>query len=187
MSLDQFLVRLRQAWVIQRQQIQVILGALCILVCIVCWEKSQWTQPARSDLLHNLPHSAHGANLSTSTSASDKSAHGGSHSDCSINAWSCKHSRAWFRGQEHRWPELEDLADTYCQLDLSPEPEAAGTLAEPQLNLHNCMFAACHLMLHVSSCTMIALPSCRVCGLYYLSVDYFTAWTGILTTAKVVS
>ena len=124
MSLDQLLVRLRQAWVVQRQQIQVILGALFFLVCIVCWEKSQWTQPARSDLLHNLPQSAHRANLSTS----DNSAHGVSYSDSSINAWSCKHSRTWFRGQQHRWPELEDLADTYCQLELSSESEAAGTL-----------------------------------------------------------
>ena len=122
MSLDQLLVRLRQAWVVQRQQIQVILGALFFLVCIVRWEKSQWTQPVRSDLLHDLPQSAHLANLSMS----DNSAHGGSNH--SVSAWSCKHSRTWFRGQAQRWPELEEIADTYCQLALSSEPEGAGTL-----------------------------------------------------------
>lgn len=103
---------------VQTPQFQLVFGALCVLVCIVCWEKSQWTQPARSDLLHNLPQSA---NLSTS----DHSDPDGSQSG-STNPWSCQHSNAWFQGQEHRWPELEDLADTYCQLELSSAPEAAG-------------------------------------------------------------
>lgn len=112
---------------VQTPQFQLVLGALCVLVCIVFWEKSQWTQPARSDLLHNLPQSAYHANLSTS----DHSDPDASHSGC-INAWSCQHTNAWFQGQEHRWPELEDLADTYCQLELSSEPEAAGTQLVPQ-------------------------------------------------------
>ena len=120
MSLDQLLVRLRQAWVVQRQQIQVILGALFFLVCIVGWERSQWTQPARSDLLHNLP-----ANLS-----SDNSGPSECHSD-SVDAWNCKHSAMWFHDQEHRWPELEQLADAYCQLELPSAPTAAGTRLPP--------------------------------------------------------
>lgn len=118
---------------VQRQQFQVILGALCVLVCLVCWEKSQWTQPARSDLLHNLPLSAHHANLSTSDISDPDGSHSGS-----TNAWSCKHSNAWFQDQEHRWPELKDLANTYCQLELSSEPEASGILySNLSLSLHN--------------------------------------------------
>lgn len=110
MSLDQLLVKLRQAWRVQRQQIQVIAGALALLACIVCWERNQWTQPARSDLLHDLPPSqpAYFPDVGT-----DKLGQGASQS----NAWSCEQSAAWFHQQEHRWPELEDIATKLCQLE----------------------------------------------------------------------
>ena len=189
MSLDQLLVRLRQAWVVQRQQIQVILGALFFLVCIVCWEKSQWTQPARSDLLHNLPQSAHLANLSTS----DNSPHGGSNSD-SVNAWSCKHSRTWFRGQRQRWPELEELADTYCQLALSSEPEGAHTLLqpppEPAPQHLSCNMISSHASCQPTHGGCLVFMQHASSSNYFISArstgSLFCSLTGILTTAQVL-
>ena len=118
MSLDQLLVKLSQAWRVQRQQIQVIAGALAFLVCIVCWERSQWTQPTRPDLLHDLLPSqpAYFPDLAT-----DKLGQGASqHSD--VSAWSCEESASWFHHQEHRWPELEEITNRLCQL----EHHAAG-------------------------------------------------------------
>ena len=121
MDLDRALARLRQAWELYKQHVQVITAALFFLACIRVWEANQWTQLAESDLLHNLPHSAHLANHS-----SDSPSLSARQSD-SLQAWSCKHSGTWFHGQKHRWPELEHLADAYCQLELSSKPEAAGS------------------------------------------------------------
>ncbi|KAL3151050.1 hypothetical protein ABBQ38_012919 [Trebouxia sp. C0009 RCD-2024] len=125
------LARLRQAWELYKQHVQVITAALFFLACIRVWEANQWTQLAESDLLHNLPHSAHPANHT-----SDSPSLGERHPD-SLQAWSCKHSGIWFHGQEHRWPELEELADAYCQLELSPEPEAADAASPQSSTLHD--------------------------------------------------
>ncbi|KAA6421073.1 MAG: hypothetical protein FRX49_08984 [Trebouxia sp. A1-2] len=113
MPLDQLLIKLTQAWRVQRQQIQVIGGALLILLCLVFWERSQWTQPPPLDLLHDLP-------PAQPTPSSDApSATGFSHfgnSDSSTH-WTCHNSKAWFQKHPYRWRELEELAGLLCGFD----------------------------------------------------------------------
>lgn len=106
----QLLIKLTQAWRVQRQQIQVIGGALLILLCLVFWERSQWTQPPPLDLLHDLPP----AQPLHSSDAPD--APGPPHfgkSDPSTH-WTCHNSKAWFQKHPYRWQELEELASLLC-------------------------------------------------------------------------
>lgn len=117
MSLDQLFTKLTQAWRVQRQQIQVIGGALLILTCLVFWERSQWTQSAPADLLYDLPQTqsvySSGASLTNSlpqTSNLDPPAR-----------WSCQDSKAWFQKELHRWQELEDLTSWICGQNLASQ------------------------------------------------------------------
>lgn len=113
MDLDQLLVRLRLAWRHQRQQVQYTGGALLILLCLVLWERSQWTQPTPSDLLHDLPQAQPEYNTGAPSSGN---------SDLSSD-WSCHNSAAWFQKQSHRWHEVEDLAGWLCRLDTTSTSE----------------------------------------------------------------
>ncbi len=113
MPLEQLFIKLTQAWRVQRQQIQVIGGALLVLLCLVFWERSQWTQPPPLDLLHDLPpaqptHSS-GAPSATGLPHSGKS-------DPSA-PWTCHNSKAWFQKHPYRWRELEELAGLLCGFD----------------------------------------------------------------------
>ncbi len=115
MRLDQLITKLTQAWRVQRQQIQVIGGALLILLCLVFWERSQWTQPPPLDLLHDLPQAqpTHSSDAPSATglphfSKSDPSTH-----------WTCHNSKAWFQKQSHRWRELEELTGLLCGFDAA--------------------------------------------------------------------
>ncbi len=114
MNLHQLLVKGRLAWRQQQQQIRVIGGALLVLLCIVFWERSQWTQPIRSDLLHDLPQvlSVHSSETFSATSLP--------HTNKADPAadWSCQTSAAWFHKQPHKWHELEDLAGLLCNSDV---------------------------------------------------------------------
>ena len=137
MPLEQLLIKLTQAWRVQRQQIQVIGGALLILLCLVFWERSHWTQPPPLDLLHDLPpaqptHSsdAPGATGLPHFGKSDPSTH-----------WTCHNSKAWFQKHPYIWRELEELAGLLCGFDaisgFQPGLNITGTqpILDPNLEL----------------------------------------------------
>ena len=113
MPLEQLFTNLMQARRVQRQQLQVIGGALLVLLCIVFWERSQWTQPPPLDLLHDLP-PAQPTHSSDALSASDLPPYG--KYDSSTH-WTCHNSTAWFQKHPYRWRELEELAGLLCTLD----------------------------------------------------------------------
>ena len=137
MPLDQLLIKLTQAWRVQRQQIQVIGGALLILLCLVFWERSHWTQPPPLDLLHDLPPAqpAHSSDVPSATGLphfgkSDPSTH-----------WTCHNSKAWFQKHPYRCRELEELAGLLCGFDaingFPPGLNITGTqpILDPNLEL----------------------------------------------------
>ncbi len=113
MSLEQLFRKLVQAWRMQRQQIQVIGGALLVLLCLVFYERSQWTQPPPLDLLHDLP-PAQPSHSSDASSAAGLPHFG--ESDPSTH-WTCHNCKAWFQKHPYRWRELEELASLLCGLD----------------------------------------------------------------------
>lgn len=111
MTFDQWLHNLRQALGVQEQQIRIVSGALLFLLCIVLWERSQWTQPARSDLLYDLPQAHPSTNLEAPSTAGSTST--------DFSTWSCQHSEAWFEQQPHRWHEFEALAGLVCYVNAA--------------------------------------------------------------------
>jgi len=113
MPLEQLFMNLMQAWRVQRQQLQVIGGALLVLLCLVFYERSQWTQPPPLDLLHDLP-SAQPSHSSDAPSAAGLPHFG--KSDPSTH-WTCHNSTAWFQKHPYRWRELEELAGLLCAID----------------------------------------------------------------------
>lgn len=108
MPVEQLFMNLMQAWRAQRQPLQVVAGALLVLLCLVFWERSQWTQPPPLDLLHDLPPAqpSHSASGLPHFGKSDFSTH-----------WTCHNSTAWFQKHPYRWQELEELASLLCGLD----------------------------------------------------------------------
>ena len=53
-ALTRLINTLSFVWRTQKPQIQVLGGALLVLIAILAWDNSQWKQPARSDLLSDL-------------------------------------------------------------------------------------------------------------------------------------
>lgn len=101
---DQAIDRVREAWRTQRQQLQVLGGALLLLLVIVVWDSYQWTQPPRSDLLQNLPETQLEYSLKTGQLAAA--------SEC----WSCATRDAYVLRQQQLLTQLNIQTETLCWL-----------------------------------------------------------------------
>ena len=123
---DQAIGSARNAWRTQRQQLQVLGSALLLLLTIVVWERSQWTQQPRSDLLQDLPNSFPETWLEYTLKTGQPAA--------VPECWSCAQSTAFFAKQQQQLTQLSLQSETLCAL-ASETRKAGGTQLPKQAGL----------------------------------------------------
>lgn len=116
---DQVIDTVRIAWRTQRQQLQILGGALLLLLTIVLWERNQWIQQPRSDLLQDLPQAAPETLLEYALKTSQSAR--------APECWHCSENKAFFDRQQLQLTQLRMQTDTLCHL-ANHSKSADGTV-----------------------------------------------------------